>query len=394
MIKRAILQQFFNRIVEPRRFIQVMYGPRQVGKTTLVMQLMEQLSFGSLLVAADDVPVANRIWIKNAWDEARRKMDASKQEEFLLVIDEIQKVDNWAETVKKEWDTDTREKRKLKVIILGSSRLLIQQGLTESLAGRFEATYITHWTYAEMKKAFQWSLNQYIWFGGYPGSAALITDEDRWKSYVKNALIETSISKDILMLTRIEKPALLKRLFEIGCVYSSQIVSLNKLQSDLQEKGNLTTLSNYLTSLESSGLLGGLEKFSGNTLRKRSSKPKFQVYNNALISAQSNKSFKTIATLPKEWGRWVESAVGAHLINASIVENFNLYYWNESSHEVDFVLEKNGKLIALEVKSGKETSNEGIYRFNDVYHPDHTFIIGDSGIPIEEFLLSNPSQLF
>ncbi|MDR0694325.1 MAG: AAA family ATPase [Prevotellaceae bacterium] len=394
MIKRAILQQLLNRILEPRRFIQVMYGPRQVGKTTLVMQLMKQLSFGSMLVAADDVPVANRLWIKNAWDEARRKMDMSKQKEFLLVIDEIQKVDNWAETVKKEWDTDTREKRKLKVIILGSSRLLIQQGLTESLAGRFETTYITHWTYAEMKKAFRWSLNQYIWFGGYPGSAALIADEVRWKSYVKNALIETSISKDILMLTRIEKPALLKRLFEIGCVYSSQIVSLNKLQSDLQEKGNLTTLSNYLSSLESSGLLGGLEKFSGNALRKRSSKPKFQVYNNALISTQSNKSFKTITTHPKEWGRWVESAVGAHLINASIVENFNLYYWNESSHEVDFVLEKNGKLVALEVKSGKETSNEGIYRFNEVYHPDHTFIIGNGGIPIEEFLLSSPSQLF
>jgi predicted AAA+ superfamily ATPase len=394
MIKRPILQKLTNRITEPRRFIQVVYGPRQVGKTTLVMQLMKQLSFGSLLVAADDVPAANRLWIKNAWDEARRKMDASKQEEFLLVIDEIQKVHNWAETVKKEWDADTREKRKLKVIILGSSRLLIQQGLTESLAGRFETTYLTHWTYAEMKKAFRWSPEQYIWFGGYPGSADLITDEDRWKLYVKNALVETSISKDILMLTRIEKPALLKRLFEIGCEYSSQIVSLNKIQSDLQEKGNLTTLSNYLTTLESSGLLGGLEKFSGNALRKRSSKPKFQVFNNALISAQSNKSFKTVTAHPKEWGRWVESAVGAHLINASIVENFNLYYWNESNHEVDFVLEKNGKLIALEVKSGKDTSNEGIYRFNDIYHPDRAFIIGSGGIPIEEFLLLNPSQLF
>ncbi|MDR3351278.1 MAG: DUF4143 domain-containing protein [Prevotellaceae bacterium] len=266
--------------------------------------------------------------------------------------------------------------------------------MTESLAGRFETTYITHWSYAEMKKAFRWSLNQYIWFGGYPGAAALIADEERWKAYVKNALIETSISKDIIMLTRIEKPALLKRLFEIGCAYSSQIVSLNKLQSDLQEKGNLTTLSNYLTSLESSGLLGGLEKFSGNALRKRSSKPKFQVYNNALISAQSGKSFKTIAAQPKEWGRWVESSVGAHLINASMVENFNLYYWNENSREVDFVLEKNEKLVTLEVKSGKEISNEGIYQFNEVYHPDRNFIIGNGGIPVEEFLLMSPSQLF
>jgi predicted AAA+ superfamily ATPase len=379
---------------EPRGFIQVVFGPRQVGKTTMVSQLIEQLPFESFFVTADDVPAADRMWIRNAWSEARRRLSNSIGKEFLLVIDEIQKIDHWSDTVKKEWDSDSLEGRNLKVILLGSSRLLIQKGLTESLAGRFEATYLTHWTYSEMKEAFGWSVNQYIWFGGYPGSAKLIEDEQRWKGYIQDSLIETSISKDVLMLTRVDKPALLKRLFEIGCTYSSQILSLNKIQGELQEKGNLTTLSNYLSLLEGAGLLTGLDKYAGDIIRKRSSKPKFQVFNNALISAQSDMSYHAILDNHKEWGRMVESAVGAHLLNASFEKRFNLYYWNENRYELDFVLEKNGKLIGIEVKSGIDSRNEGIALFDKVYHPKHIFIVGTDGIPIDEFLALDPSTLF
>ncbi len=394
MFQRIHLQKLEERIKEPRKFIQVVFGPRQVGKTTIISQLVKQSSIESLFISADDVPAANHSWINNSWDEARRRLHNSGGKDFLLVIDEIQKIDNWSEAVKKEWDVDTYEGRELKVIILGSSRLLIQQGLTESLAGRFETTYVTHWSYSEMQQAFGWSLNQYIWFGGYPGTAGLIQDEDRWKSYVNDSLIETSISKDILMLTRVDKPALLKRLFEIGCTYSSQIVSLNKVQGELRESGNLTTLSNYLVLLEGSGLLTGLEKYSGNMIRKRSSKPKFQVFNNALISAQSGMQYNNVLSKPNEWGRFVESAVGAHLLNTSIAGKFNLYYWNEGGNEVDFVIEKNGKLIGLEVKSGKDSFNKGIRLFQEAYHPKHIFTIGTDGIPVEEFLLSNPAELF
>lgn len=394
MFERSYLQILKERINEPRGFIQVVYGPRQVGKTTMVFQLIKQLPFDSLLVSADDVAAAGQTWIRNSWSEARRRLEASERKEFLLAIDEIQKIDNWSETVKKEWDADTLEGRNLKVIILGSSRLLIQKGLTESLAGRFETLYLTHWTFSEMRDAFGWSVNQYIWFGGYPGSERLIRNEQRWKAYIKDSLIETSISKDILMLTRVDKPALLRRLFEIGCVYSSQILSLNKLQGELQEKGNLTTLSNYLSLLEGAGLITGLEKYSGNIIRKRSSKPKFQVFNNALINAQLNLQFNEILADHKKWGHMAESAVGAHLLNFSLQKKFNLYYWNENNKEVDFVIEKNGILIGIEVKSGIDSRNEGVSLFDSIYHPKHIFTVGTDGIPFDEFLTSDPSELF
>jgi predicted AAA+ superfamily ATPase len=394
MYERIVLQQLKSRVEESRKFIQVVYGPRQVGKTTMVLQLVKQLSFPYLVVTADDVPAADRNWIRNIWNEARRRFSASGGSEFLLVIDEIQKIDNWSESVKKEWDEDSMAMRNIKVIILGSSRLLIQKGLTESLAGRFETTYLTHWSFTEMRDAFGWNVNQYIWFGGYPGAASLIEDELRWKAYIRDSLIETSISKDILMLTRVDKPALLKRLFEIGCIYSAQIIALNKIQGELQEKGNLTTLSNYLSLLEGAGLLTGLEKFSGDIIRKRASRPKFQVFNNALLSAQSYKSYNEIIKEPKDWGRFAESAVGAHLLNASLNKQFNLYYWNDNNQEVDFVLESGNRLIGIEVKTGKDSKNSGIGKFETLFSPLANFWVGTDGIPLEEFLTSDPYALF
>jgi len=394
LFERPCLQILKRRLLEPRSFIQVVSGPRQVGKTTMLAQLMKQLPFNAMMVSADDVAAAGREWIRSSWSEARRQWMASGRQDFLLVIDEIQKIANWSETVKKEWDEDTLEQRNIKVVILGSSRLLIQRGLTESLAGRFETIFMPHWTYSEMKEAFNSTIDHYIWFGGYPGAEKLTGDEDRWKSYIKDSLIETSISKDVLMLTRVDKPALLKRLFEIGGMYSSQILSLNKIQGELQESGNLTTLSNYLTLLDGAGLLAGLEKYSGNMIRKRSSKPKFQVYNNALMSAPSGLTFQGIRSDPKQWGRVCESAVGAHLLNAAREKKFDLYYWNENNHEVDFVIEKNGILIAIEVKSGAKNLNNGMTIFNNLYHPRQILSIGTGGIPFYQFLTTDPSQWF
>lgn len=394
MIQREELQALIQRMQEPRRFLQVLCGPRQVGKTTLVRQLSEQLPYASLYITADDVPGADHAWLRNAWSDARRRLASTTNKEFLLIVDEVQKIENWSEVVKREWDMDSHEQRNLKVILLGSSRLLIQQGLTESLAGRFELSTLSHWSYAEIKAEFGWSVEQYIWFGGYPGAAPLITDESRWKNYVKDSLIETSVSKDILMLTRVDKPALLKRLFEIGCTYSAQILALNKIQGEMQEKGNLTTLSNYLELTDSAGLLTGLEKYAGNIIRKRASKPKFQVYNNALMSAQSNLTLTQAQEDHKLWGRFVESTIGAHLLNNSKQKRYNLYYWNENSHEVDFVMEKNGWVIAIEVKSGARSKNNGMSLFDKAYNPKHIFTVGTDGIPVEEFLLSDPSKLF
>ena len=284
-----------------------------------------------------------------------------------MVIDEIQKIDNWSETVKLLWDTDTRNNLNLRVILLGSSRLLLQQGLTESLAGRFESTSMGHWSFDEMQQAFGWDVHQYVWFGGYPGSTTLIDDEERWKTYVTESLIETSISKDILMLTRVDKPALMKRLFELGCLYSGQILSYTKVLGQLQDAGNTTTLSHYLELLDTAGLLAGVEKYAPDVIRQRSSSPKFQVHNTALISTQRNDLFKDTLAKPDEWGRMVESAIGAHLINHSLTEKFNLHYWRERNEEVDFVIERKGKVIGLEVKSIAAGSTSGMTAFKNKF---------------------------
>lgn len=392
-MQRAYFQLVKSRVEEPRKFIQVLYGPRQVGKTTLIKQVLSAINIPYLFATADDIIGTDSMWLRNLWDRARL-LQKKEGREVVLAVDEVQKVQNWSEVVKKEWDMDSFNDIPIKLVILGSSSLLIQQGLTESLSGRFEAVYIDHWSYKEMYDAFGLSLNEYIWFGGYPGAASLISDETRWKRYVKNSLIDTSLSKDILMLTRVDKPALLRRLFEIGCSYSAQILSLTKIQGELMEKGNITTLSNYLSLLETAGLLCGLEKYSGDIIRKRSSKPKFQVFNNALLSAQCEQTFSEALTDGKLWGRFFESAVGTHLLNKSYTEDYDLYYWNENSMEVDYVLQKGSKVVAVEVKSGKDSSNSGMDVFRSKFHPSASSIVGTDGISIEEFLCTNPSDLF
>ena len=394
MFERPVLQQFMRRINEPRRFMQVVMGPRQVGKTTMITQLLAKITMPWLFESADAVPASTSVWLEQLWEGARLKMAQNQFVEFLLVIDEIQKIDNWSEIVKRLWDEDTRRGINIKVILLGSSRLLLQKGLTESLTGRFEGTYLGHWSFTEMQQAFGWDANQYAWFGGYPGSAALIGEEERWKQYVNNSLIETSISKDILMLTRVDKPALMKRLFELGCLYSGQILSYTKMLGQLIDAGNTTTLSHYLNLLDTAGLLAGLEIYAADVIRKRASSPKFQVHNTALISAQRNEFFREVVTEPVQWGRIVESSIGAHLVNHSLTENFKVHYWRNGNDEIDFVLEKRGKVIGVEVKSSTAGNTFGMAAFKNKYTPHKVLLVGSSGMPWQEFLQINPAELF
>jgi predicted AAA+ superfamily ATPase len=395
MFQRSYLQKLTKVMNEPKRFIQVLVGPRQIGKTTLISQLVQEIAIPYIFESADAVAASDRTWIEQVWNNTRETIKEPNIDEYLLVIDEIQKIDNWSEIVKRLWDEDMRNGVNIKVILLGSSRLLIQQGLTESLAGRFELTYLGHWSFTEMESAFGFTAEQYVWFGGYPGSAGLISDEERWKNYVSNALIETSISKDILMLTRVDKPALMKRLFELGCVYSGQILSFTKILGQLSDAGNTTTLSHYLQLLDTAGLLGGIEKFAADVIRKRSSSPKFQVHNNALVSVQRNEFFEEIKKQPAEWGRMVESSIGAHLLNSSFVEGYKVFYWRHRNDEVDFILEKRGKVIGIEVKStGLVTGTSGMDAFNKMYKPDKILLVGAGGLPWQEFLKISPSSLF
>jgi len=391
--EKAIIQKRLQE--EPRGFIQVIYGPRQVGKTTLVRQVIKDMNASNTFVAADAIPAGDRIWIAQQWENARLIQNQNPEISHLLIIDEVQKIDNWSEQVKAEWDRDTAEERDIRVILLGSSRLMLQQGLTESLAGRFEAIYLGHWSYKEMKEAFGLTPEKYIWYGGYPGAITLMEDEDRWKNYVRDALLETSISKDILMLTRVDKPALMKRLFEIGSAYSGQILSFTKVMGQLADAGNTTTLANYLELLNEAGLLAGLEKYSPNLVRKRSSSPKFMVHNTAIMSGISNETPETLQADHRAWGRWVESAVGAHLVNQAFKEKkLTIYYWREGNEEVDFVVEYKKRIIALEVKTSKVGGLAGLNAFAKQYRPEKSLVIGTDGIPWEEFLQLDVLSLY
>lgn len=394
MFIRPEYQEVKSRLEEPRMFIQVISGPRQVGKSTLIEQVLERITVPYNSYSADAELHADQAWISNVWDAARNEMDFHKESERILVIDEIQKINNWSEIVKKEWDRDSREKRGLKVLLLGSSRLLIQQGLTESLAGRFELIRMGHWSYNEMKEAFGWTLDQYIYYGGYPGTAPLVANESRWKRYVKDSLIEAALSNDVLATTNIYKPALLKHLFELGCAYSGELLSLTKMMGQLQDKGNVTTLANYLQVLDECHLLAGLQKFSGDTARRYASVPKYQVYNNALMNVYATSSFKEQRLDLEKWGRLVESAVGAHLVNYADKLDYKVYYWREKNNEVDFIVERNHKIWAIEVKSGKRGMNKGLGLFREAFHPYRAFVVGTDGISVEDFLSADLDAFF
>ena len=315
------------------------------------------------------------------------------EQERLLVIDEIQKIDNWSEVVKREWDEDTRRHIQLKVVLLGSSRLLLKKGLTESLAGRFELIRLGHWSYHEMHEAFGMTLDQFIYFGGYPGAAPLVEDEKRWRKYIKDSLVAPSIEKDVLMTSTIYKPALMKQLFELGCSYSAEMLSLTKLMGQLQDAGNVTTLAAYLELLDQCTLLKGLQKYAHDDARKRSSIPKYQVYNNALLTAYKGRSFLTDRIDTKLWGRWVESAIGAHLIGSAEELDYQIFYWRESSLEVDFILVNKGEVTAIEVKSDRRGMNSRLPAFAKTFHPHRSFVVGTGGVSIEDFLSSDLEAL-
>ena len=376
-----------DRLAEPRRLIQFVGGPRQAGKTTLVQQVMNGFVTPCLYASADEPSVRDTAWLSAQWEKAREMAADSGRAGAILAIDEVQKVTGWSETVKRLWDEDTRNRRPVRVVLLGSAPLLMQRGLTESLAGRFETIHLGHWSFAEMRDAFGWDLETYLYFGGYPGATHLIEDPARWRSFVVNSMIETTIARDVLLMSRIEKPALLRRLFELGCRYSGQILSYTKMLGQLQDAGNTVTLAHYLDLLGGAGMLTGLQKYVGKAVRQRGSSPKLQVLNTALMTAQSGLSPREARADGEFRGRLVESAVGAHLANAAAGGVCELFYWRERSREVDFVLRAGRVVVAIEVKSGRApVAFPGLADFAAAFRPKRTLIVGGDGIALEEFL--------
>ena len=413
MYERPIISDLVERLNEAPKLLTIITGPRQSGKTTLIRQALYQCDLRSLylpvdkpestvpyplsyaeqdlIVASDETSISiseekDSRWLVRRWEQARREAQNSKRG-FILVFDEIQKIPNWSETVKGLWDEDRWNDCPLHVVLLGSAPLIMQTGLSESLAGRFFPIHITHWSFAEMSSAFDFDLQSYIYFGGYPGSAPLIHKQEDWQRYITGALIESNIERDILAMRRVDKPALLKRLFELGAAYSGQILSYNKMLGQLKDAGNTTTLAHYLDLLSNAGLISGLQKYAGGVSRSKASSPKLNVLNTALISVSSGYTFEEAKADRSFWGRLVESTVGAHLFNTGIRDNVRLHYWRDKNYEVDFVLELGSRTVAFEVKSSARQINiSGLREFEKRFNPLRCELVGEGGIPLEEFL--------
>jgi predicted AAA+ superfamily ATPase len=384
MFTRVLVSQLIERLNEPRKFIQIVVGPRQTGKTTAVVQALEQLRTKQRFVSADDPNLVSAEWLHNEWEQAR---SLAKDGEAILVIDEIQKVAKWSSVVKMLWDEDTRQRVSLKVILTGSSSLLLQKGLAESLMGRFEILYSPHWSYAECKEAFGYSLDDFLFFGGYPGASTLIKNENRWARYMGMSIVEPTISQDILMMEEVRKPALLRSLFMLGSGYSAQELSFTKMLGQLQDSGNTVTLAHYLDLLSRANMLTGLQNYSGSQIRTRKSSPRFMVYDTSLMTYADGTNRRRLLENSTERGHLVESAVGAYLLARGKEEGFEVYWWRERNNEVDFVIKKGTKLTAIEVKSGRVKNVGGSLGFKKLYPEALSLIVGSSNTGLEDFLL-------
>ncbi|PIR24996.1 MAG: hypothetical protein COX62_05900 [Deltaproteobacteria bacterium CG_4_10_14_0_2_um_filter_43_8] len=349
-----------ERLLEKKPKIQVILGPRQVGKTTGLLQCLKKLKQPQHYISADDVLSASSSWILEQWQAAQ-----SKGTNTILAIDEIQKIPQWSETIKKLWDEQTHQKKNsLKIILMGSSSLQMQKGLTESLTGRFELIHVPHWNYYESNQIHKMNLQDYLKYGGYPGSYDYLKNKERWKTFLKDSIIETVIGKDILMFSQVRSPALFRQAFEILCFYPAREISYNKLLGQLQEKGNVELVKHYIELYAGAYLIKTLEKYSNKAVLRKGSSPKILPLCPALVQfARPEESEQT--------GRLFELAVGLEC------KRFpgKLFYWRQGNNEVDYIYQEEGKLFAIEVKSGRKKTHSGLDAFAKQFKKVHPLII-------------------
>jgi len=384
----AILKEVLS---HPAPVIHVLTGPRQVGKTFIARQIQETIGISCIYATADSPVQLDAAWIETHWRLAAARADSG--DSVVLILDEVQKVKGWSETVKLLWDGRSSN-RDIRVLILGSSALMVQEGLSESLAGRFFLHRCIHWAFPECHQAFGWSLEQWLFFGGYPGSVAFLDDESVWKTYIVDSLIETVLARDVLQMATVAKPVLLRHLFALAATLPAQIVSYTKMLGQLQDAGNTTTLAHYLRLLESGFLVSGLELFSRGVQRRRGSSPKLVLWNNALVTALCGRSFAEALGDTIWWGRLVENAVGAHLCNQLRSVEYSLTYWREAGHEVDYVVARGTRIWCIEVKSGRSGKTSGLTRFRSRYPRAQPLLVGGQGMPLAQFFSTDPGILF
>ena len=406
--RRRHVETLVKRIEEaPQRLIAV-FGPRQTGKTTAALQALASTRIEGVHLAADESDIGSvpgrpafgvarpepssgrdARWLERVWQESRTRAWRSDRG-YVLVLDEIHKIDRWSDLVKGLWDADRKSGCPLRVVLIGSAPLLMKAGMDESLAGRFETIRFEHWSYPEMAEAFGFSRDQYVYFGGSPGAAPFVSDVGRWIGYVRSALVEPSIERDLLEMQRVDKPALLRQLFEFGARCSGQILAYNKMLGHLQDAGNTTTLTRYLHLLSQAGLLTGLSNHTGSPVSVRASIPKLNVLDTAFMAAVCGYSFDEARADRSHWGRMVESAVGAHLVNTASPATA-VKYWRHRNNEMDFVLHRGPIVVGVDVKSGVTAPRpRAISAFSQQFNPRAVLTVG-TDVSLDEFL-SHPAD--
>ncbi len=353
-IRQHLFDVLWSALTGEPRLLQVVTGPRQVGKTTIALQVQERWPGQKVYETADQPHTPGAEWISNHWKKAR-ELPLTAGEDTLLILDEVQKIPHWSEAVKVLVDEDRRKRTRLRVVLLGSSALLVQRGLTESLAGRFELHRHMQWSFRECRDCFSLTLDEFFIFGGYPGALELRKDPVRWSRFIRDSLIETVIGKDVLLMSPVQKPALLRQAFGMACAHPAEIMSYQKMLGQLSDAGNTVTIAHYFHLLSAAYLMVPLQRWSGSRIRQRGSIPKIILRDNSLVTALTPAIIKNGRIDPAWKGRLVENAVGAALVAIAEREGSEVFYWRDRQEEVDYILKRGQLLVAIEVKSGKET---------------------------------------
>ncbi|MBI4370240.1 MAG: ATP-binding protein [Elusimicrobia bacterium] len=376
-IREPLFDTLWNALSGDPNLLQVVTGPRQVGKTTIALQVHERWRGQKVYESADQPYTPDAEWISTHWKNARH-LPLKAGEGTLLILDEVQKIPRWSEVVKVLVDEDRRARARLRVLLLGSSALLVQRGLTESLAGRFELHRHMQWSFKECRECFGLGLNDFLVFGGYPGALALRKDPVRWSRFVRDSLIETVIGKDVLLMSPVQKPALLRQAFGMACAHPAEIMSYQKMLGQLADAGNTVTIAHYFQLLAAAYLMSPLQRWSGSRIRQRGSIPKIILRDNSLVTALAPGAMKD-GKLDAAWrGRLVENAVGAALLASAESEGSEVFYWRDRKDEVDFVLRRGEELVGIEVKSGQQASAlAGAAQFKRRFPKSRLVVIGE-----------------
>jgi predicted AAA+ superfamily ATPase len=359
-VQRDFEKILLNRLKERPRFIQVLLGPRQVGKTSGVLNVLEnnfsEKKYNYFLI---EESFYEKDWFLN---QIQKAIESNKK---IIVLDEIQKLDHWSEAIKLIWDRLKHQKKQIHFVLLGSSSLKLTLGLSESLSGRFEMIPCYHWSYHESKHGFKLSFEQYHKMGGYPGSYPLIKDEHRFKSYIINSIFETSVQNDILRFAHVKKPALFRQTFQMICQFPAQVVSYNKLLGQLQDLGNVDQVKYYLDLYAQAYFINLIPKWTRSPL-SRATSPKIIIGANVFPFFLSENQNHTEEFL----GHLFENLVGNQLCQAFET----VYYWAEGAFELDFIVLNKGTIYGIEVKSQRRKA-KSLIQFRKKFHEAYTCII-------------------